>query len=334
MARSDKSVLPLGNTDVAAVRTPRAVYRRAGDRTFTTIVVLIGSSILVLAAMMAIILYRDSSLTFRTIGLAEFIGGTGWNPVSGDHGAFPFIVGTLTTSIAAMIIAVPIGVGSAVFSAEYAPKPVATVVNYLIDLLASIPSVVLGLWGIFVFAGFMRSNFYAPFFAWAGENAAWLQPILGSPTTFNIATSTILLAFMIVPYTMALTRDAIGLVPAEQREAAWGLGATRWEVMRIAVLPAARGGIIAGALLSLARALGETMVLAMLIGNNNSLPFRLFRPAATMPSVIVNEFREAVEALHFTSVMAIGFVLFLMTLAINLIAAVIQRRVIKVGQRL
>ncbi|MFW6368723.1 MAG: phosphate ABC transporter permease subunit PstC [Spirochaetota bacterium] len=317
-----------------SIRRPHAMYRRAGDRVFSMFIVAIGSSIIVLAVAMGIILYNDSSLTFAAIGVFDFITGTEWDPVAGEHGTLPFLFGTVVTSAVALLIAAPVGTGAAIFSAEYAPKPVATVVNYLIDLLAAIPSVVIGLWGIFVFAPWIRDVAYAPIYRWASEHAEWLVPILGSPASYNIATSTLLLSFMVVPYTMALARDSISLVPQEQREAAWGLGATRWEVMRVAVLPAARGGIVAGALLSLARALGETMVVAMIIGNSNRLPFRLFQPAATMPSVIVNEFREAVEALHFTSVMAVGFILFLLTLAINLIAAFLQRRIFGGGTRL
>ncbi|MFP3960010.1 MAG: phosphate ABC transporter permease subunit PstC [Spirochaetaceae bacterium] len=334
MEHSDTSLPQAARPISNAIREPAALYRRAGDRVFTAVIVAIGSTILVLAVLMAVILYRDSALTFTEIGFFRFLGGVEWNPVTGRHGAFPFLVGTVATSLAALIIAVPIGIGSAIFSAEYAPKPIATVVNYLVDLLASIPSVVLGLWGIFVFAPFMRRSLYMPMYEWAGAHAPWMQSVLGSPTTFNLATATLLLAFMIIPYTMALTRDAIGLVPTDQREAAWGLGATRFEVLKVAVLPAARGGIVAGALLSLARALGETMVLAMLVGNNNDLPFRPFRPAATMPSIIVNEFREAVETLHFTSVMAVGFMLFLLSLLINFAAAYIQRKLIKGVSRL
>lgn len=334
MARQDLSLLQVDEVTVAAIRTPAPRYRRAGDRVFSTAIVAVGSSIIVLAVAMGVILYRDSALTFSEIGFLEFISGTGWNPVDGVHGSLPFLIGTLATSAVALAIAMPVGVGTAIFSAEYAPKPVANVVNYLVDLLAAVPSVVIGLWGIFVFAPWARNAVYMPVYQWAGESAQWLQPLLGSPTTYNITTATLLLAFMIIPYTMALTRDAIKLVPTDQREAAWGLGATRWEVMRVSVLPAARGGIVAGGLLSLARALGETMVLAMLIGNANRLPFLPFRPAATMPSVIVNEFREAVETLHFTSVMAVGFVLFVMTLVINLAAAFLQRKLVKGANRL
>ena len=332
--RRGQSVLRADEETLRAIRYPGSLYRRGGDRIFTYVVVLLGCSIMGLAGIMAWILYRDSALTFRTFGLLNFLSETRWDPVVGIHGTLPFIIGTLSTSAFALLLAVPIGVGCAIFSAEYAPRPLATVINYLIDLLAAIPSVVIGLWAIFTFAPWIRQAVYMPIYRWAGASAPWLQPVLGSPTTYNMTSATLLLALMIVPYTMALTRDAIKLVPAEQREAAWGIGATHWEVLRVAVLPAARGGIVAGALLSLARALGETMVVAMIVGNANRLPFLPFRPGATMPSVIVNEFREAVETLHFTSVMAIGFVLFLLTLSINLAAAYLQGKLIKGSFRL
>jgi phosphate transport system permease protein len=303
-----------------------ARYRGPGDRVFKTIVVVLSSGIILLAAAMAIVIYLEAMPTFRAFGYVSFLTETTWNPVHAIHGAFPFILGTLFTSFAALMIAVLPALGVAIFVSEYAPSWLATIINYAVDLLAAIPSVVIGLWAIFNFAPQIRDAVYMPLYLWALENAEWLVPIIGAPSTYNFTTGTLILALMIVPYTVALSRDAIGQVPAEQREAAWALGATRWEVMRQAVLPYARTGVIAGILLSLARALGETMVMAMLIGNRNRLPFTLFGPAATMPSVIINEFREAVEPLHYSSIMAVGFYLFVVTIAINLLASAVQRK--------
>jgi len=182
------------------------------------------------------------------------------------------------------------------------------------------------LWAIFNFAPLMRDKVYLPIYMWATDNAEWLLPFIGAPSNYNLVTATIILALMIVPYTVALSRDAIKMVPREQREAMWALGATRWEVLKVAVLPYARSGITAGVLLSLARALGETMAVAMLIGNSNRVPFTLFGPAATMPSLIINEFREAVEQMHYTSIMAVGFYLFVLTIGINLLAMFVQKK--------
>ena len=179
---------------------------------------------------------------------------------------------------------------------------------------------------IFVLAPWLRDVVYMPIYLWAETNTPGLMPVLGNPIGYGMATATIVLSIMIIPYTTALTKDAIESVPKEQREAAGALGATRWEVIRMAVIPYARGGILAGAILSLGRAIGETMAVAMLIGNKNTLPFSIFGAGATMPSVIVNEFREAVESLHLSSLMLIGFYLFILALVVNLVAAYITRK--------
>lgn len=303
-----------------------ARYRGPGDRVFKAVVVTLSSAIILLAVAMAVVIYAEASPTFRAFGYLSFLRETTWDPVAAVHGALPFIFGTLITSFAALSIAVIPALGVAIFVSEYAPRWLANFINYTVDLLAAIPSVVIGLWAIFNFAPWMRDTFYMPIFLWAEQYAPGIIPIIGAPSTFNLTTGTLILALMIVPYTVALSRDAIAQVPREQREAAWALGATRWEVMRKAVLPYARTGVVAGILLSLARALGETMALAMLIGNRNRLPFTLFGPAATMPSLIINEFREAVEPLHYSSIMAVGFYLFLVTIGINLLASFVQRK--------
>jgi len=303
-----------------------AYCRAPGDKVFKGLVIAFSSGIILLAVSMAVILWLEALPTFRKFGFLHFIQSTTWDPVRAVHGAFPFIIGTLITSFGALLLAVVPALGLAVFTVEYAPKPLALIINYTVDLLASIPSVVIGLWAVFTFAPWMREVFYLPIYDYAAANLPWLLPIIGAPSNYNLVTATVILALMIVPYTVALARDAIRLVPADQREAAWALGATRVEVIFMAVLPYARTGITAGILLSLARALGETMAVAMLIGNANRLPFTLFGPAATMPSLIINEFREAVEPLHYTSIMGIGFLLFLLTICINLLAAWIQQR--------
>ena len=311
---------------------PSAIYRRFGDRVFALIMLAFGLAIIALALGMGFVLYTEGRAPISQTGFFGFMLETRWNPVSGVHGAWPFLLGTVITSASALALAFFPAVGVGIFTAEYAPRKVGAVINYLVDLLAAVPSVVIGIWGIFVFAPWMRDTFYIPVYNRAVESAPALVPLLGAPASYNIITATLLLALMVTPYTVALTRDAIKLVPPEQRDAAWALGATHWEVMRLGILPYARGGIVAGAILSLARALGETMVVAMLIGNSNRLPFTFFGPASTMPSVIANEFREAVEVMHLASLMAVGFYLFLLTFVVNLIAAFIQRR-LNVGGR-
>lgn len=307
------------------------MFRGPGDRVFKTLILVFSGAIIFLALGTGIVLWIEGMPSFRAFGYWDFLVGTKWDPIAKIHGAWPFIVGTLVSSLGAIALALIPAIAVAVFVSEFAPKWLANFINYTLDLLAAIPSVVIGLWAIFNFAPLIRENLLFPIYHWAEKNATWLLPIIGpdGPSVYNLVSSTIILALMIVPYTVALARDAINLVPREQREAAWALGATRWEVMEMAVLPYASSGIIAGVLLSLARALGETMAVAMLIGNSNRLPFTLFGPAATMPSVIINEFREAVEPLHLTSLMAVGFYLFLITIIMNFVATFIQKRLIK-----
>lgn len=314
-------------SDSPAQQLPNIIYLWLGDRIFTIVVVLLGASIIMLALGMAWVLFDEGGLALREFGFIGFVKGTTWDPaVQLVFGAWPFFFGTIVTSTFALLIAFFPALAVAIYSAEYAPRWLAGIIDNLVQLIAAIPSVVIGIWGIFVLAPWLRNTVYMPVFLWAETNAPGLLPILGNPIGYGMATATIVLALMIVPYTTALAKDAIKGVPKEQREASWALGSTRWEVLRMAVLPYARSGIMAGAILSLGRAIGETMAVAMLIGNKNTLPFSIFGAGATMPSVIVNEFREAVESLHLSSLMAIGFVLFLIALAVNLTAAYINRK--------
>jgi len=312
----------------AALSKPTSIiYRWLGDKIFTVVVVILGSAIILLAVGMAWVLYGEGSLALREFGFFEFLRGRTWDPaVQLRFGTWPFLFGTLVTSSIALIISLFPAVAVAVVSAEYAPKWLSNIIDNLVQLIAAVPSVVIGIWGIFVLAPWLRDVVYMPIYLWAETNAPGLMPILGNPIGYGMATATIVLSIMIIPYTTALTKDAIESVPREQREAAGALGATRWEVIRMSVLPYARGGILAGAILSLGRAIGETMAVAMLIGNKNTLPFSIFGAGATMPSVIVNEFREAVESLHLSSLMLIGFYLFILALIVNLVAAYITRK--------
>lgn len=313
----------------------KAVYRWLGDKIFLVVAFILGMSIILLAFGMALVLYQEGSLSFKEFGFLGFIRGSTWDPgVTLTFGALPFIFGTVVTSIGALAIAFFPALAIAIFLAEYAPRWIGGIVENLINLIAAIPSVVIGIWGIFVFAPWMREKVYMPLWTWSSENAPALEPVFGNPIGYGMTTATVILAMMIIPFITALAKDAMKQVPREQREAAYGLGATRWEVIRMAVIPYARGGIMAGAILALGRALGETMAVAMLIGNKNNFPFSIFGPAATMPSVIINEFREAVGNLHLSSLMAIGFVLFIISLAVNLLAAYITRKISITGGKI
>lgn len=304
----------------------KRLYTHLGDRFFASILVLLASSVILLALLMAYELYRGGGETLSQMGPLSFLLGADWDPVVEKRfGAWPYILGTLIVSLSALFLSFFPALAAAIFAAEYAPRWLAALINYLLDLTAAVPSVVYGLWGIFVMAPWIRDHFMLPVYLWAAENAPWLLPFLGNPAGYGLLTAILILSAMVVPFTAALARDAIQLVPKEQREAAYALGATRWEVLRLAVLPLARGGILAGAFLALARAIGETMAVTMVIGNSHKLPYTLFGGAATMPSVIANEFTEAVEELHLSALIALGFYLFVLAFFVNLLAGYILR---------
>lgn len=283
---------------------------------------------------MAYVLYIDGLSSIKEFGFWGFLFGRIWDPGSRmEFGSLSFIIGTLITSIASLAISFIPAIAVAIFTAEYSPRWLSHIIDNLINLIAAIPSVIIGLWGIFILAPWLRDNVYMHVFLFCTDYYPALLPFIGNPIGYGMTTATLVLAIMILPYTTSLTVEAIRKVPKEQREAAYALGATKWEVIRMAILPYARGGILAGVMLSFGRAIGETMAVAMLIGNKNTLPFSLLGPASTMPSVIVNEFREAVENLHLSSLMAVGFYLFIISLAVNLIAAYIQRKFSMTGGR-
>ncbi|WP_457632816.1 phosphate ABC transporter permease subunit PstC [Oceanithermus desulfurans] len=301
-------------------------YGKLGDRAFTALLVGLGLAVMLIAVLLAWELAAGGAEAFRTFGFWGFAAGRAWNAVAGQFGAWPFLLGTVITSAAALTLAFLPALAAAIAVAEYAPRWLAEVVAYLIDLLAALPSVVYGLWGIFVLVPLVRDHVEQPLFLWSAEHAPALMGVLGPPTGIGMLSAVLVLALMIVPYASSLARDAIRLVPRDQREAMYALGATRWEVVRRVVLPYARGGIFAGVVLALARAIGETMAVTMLIGNSGQLPYSVFGPAATMASLIANEFAEAEGGLQLASLLAVGFLLLLLSLVVNLVADFILRR--------
>ncbi len=315
-------------------RRTQALYSRLGDRLFAWVVVLLALGVVLLAFLMGYELYRGGEEALKRFGLLGFLTGREWDPPKGLFGAWPYVLGTLITSLAALFLSFFPALAVALFVAEYAPRWLAGVINYLVDLLAAVPSVVYGIWGIFVLAPWVREKIQMPLYFWAAEHVPHLLPLLGPPIGYGLFTAILILTVMILPFTASIARDAFALVPQAQREAAYALGATRWEAIRLAVLPYARGGVVAGAILALGRALGETMAVAMVIGNSHKLPYTLFGGAATMPSVIANEFTEAVEDLHLASLLAVGFFLFWIALFVNLAAAWLLRRLKVEGGRL
>jgi len=298
-----------------------------GDRLFDLIVLLLAGCILAITALIVLVLFLGGDLALRKYGLG-FLTGTTWDPVRQEFGALPFIIGTLVTSFGALLLAVPLAVGSALFVSEYAPRVVAEPVSYLIELLAAIPSVVYGFWGIFVLAPVVRSIQLHIFMSPSLRNIGLLR---STPTGLGLFTAILILTVMIIPFTASVARDVLRLVPRDQREAAYALGATRWEVMRHAVLPYARAGIMGGVLLSLGRALGETMAVTMVIGNRVAIPHSLFAQTATMASVIANEFTEATSPAYLSSLILVGLILFLITILVNVVARVLIHRLTPKG---
>jgi phosphate transport system permease protein len=250
----------------------------------------------------------------RQFGLG-FLTSSVWDPVAGQFGAAPAIVGTVLTSIIALVIATPLALGGAIFLSEFAPRWLRQPLSFFIDLLAAVPSVVYGLWGVFYLIPLLRGTLM-PFLRdtlHLGGTPFFTGPAYGP----SVLAAGLILAIMVLPYIAAVSREVLMAVPRSQREAALALGATRWEAITGAVVPYARTGILGGVILGLGRALGETMAVTMVIGNRHDLSASLFAPGYTMASLIANEFSEATSDIHLSALMAVGFVLFLITLLVN-----------------
>ncbi len=260
---------------------------------------------------------------FATFGPA-FVIGTDWDPVKNIYGALPFIVGTLLSSAIALVIAAPIGLLTAIFLAELAPRRVAIPLTFTIELLAAIPSVVFGLWGVFVLSPFLQSTIEA----WAVDTLGWIPIFAGPPFGVGLFAAGVILSIMILPTIVSIAREVIGSIPNSQREAMYALGATRWEVVTRAVLPAARSGIAGAIILGFGRALGETMAVTMVIGNAQSIPQSLFDQAQTIASQIATTFNEAQVGIQTSSLIALGLVLLVITLGLNVGARVLVGRTV------
>ncbi|HEY7837758.1 MAG TPA: phosphate ABC transporter permease subunit PstC [Terriglobales bacterium] len=271
-------------------------------------------------------LFRASAASRHAFGWG-FLTQSAWDPVFGHFGAWPFLFGTLLTTGVGVVIAAPLGVGTAVFLAELAPFWLRAPVGYLVELLAAVPSVVYGLWGIFVLAPWLQQSAEP----WLGDHFSGVPLFQGAPYGVGYLAAGLILAVMIVPFVVGLSRQAISAVPAHQREAAYALGSTRWEVIRRVAVPTARSGIWGGILLATGRALGETMAVTMIIGNRPAVSASLFAPGYTLASVIANEFTEATGALYISSLIEIGLVLFAITVVVNLLSRLLLSRIARAG---
>jgi phosphate transport system permease protein len=272
-------------------------------------------SVLAIVGLILFELIRQSQLSLHAFGWKFFVGHA-WDPVAGDFGALPFIYGTLVSSLVALTIAVPLALGLAVFITEMCPRSLRGILAFTTDLLAAIPSVIYGLWAIFVLVPLLRL-YVQP---WLARTLGWTGLFEGPPYGVGMLAAGVILAIMVIPIVSSITREVLTAVPRHQREAALALGATRWEMIRIGVLRNARAGIVGAIILGLGRALGETMAVTMVIGNRAEIAKSLFAPGYTMASVIANEFSEATGNLYLSALVEIGLVLLILTLVVNAVA--------------
>ncbi len=286
------------------------------DAVFKGVVGFFALLVIVLLVWLGLQLYGSSRMAFKSLGFWNFIGGTTWDPVTGVFGALPFIYGTLVTSFLSLLIATPLGIGTAIFLAELSPKWLRGLLQPLVELLAGIPSVIYGLWGIFVLSPLMAET-VEPFLM---DKFGFLPIFKGYPLGIGFLTASIILAIMIVPFIISVSTEVLGTVPVALKEGMYALGATRWETLKKIALPYARSGILGSVILALARALGETMAVTMVIGNTPQISKSLFDPGYSMAAVIANEFTEATTSSYLSALIAIAFILLLITLIVNAVA--------------
>jgi phosphate transport system permease protein len=283
-----------------------------GDRAFKLILTCTAVLIPLLLGFLVYQLWSGARLAVNRFGF-DFITSSTWDPVAEEFGAFPLIFGTLLSSLVALLLAVPLSLGVAIYLTEFAPKALRQPVAFLIGLLAAIPSVVYGLWGIFVLIPALRTTVFPLLRGALGFLPFFQGPIYGP----SMLAAGIILAIMVMPYVMSVSREVLLAVPNTQREAALAMGATRWEAVTTAVVPYARSGLIGAVILGLGRALGETMAVTMVIGNRHEIAASLFAPGYTMAAAIANEFSEAVGNLHLSALAYVAFVLFVVTVLVN-----------------
>ena len=309
-------VPPIPRADIEDADSP-ILGGGVGDRLYQGAITFFALCIPVLLLLVAIEIVGAAWPALREFGFG-FLTETAWDPVNGRYGAGPALYGTIVTSVMALLIATPLALGVAIFLAEFAPQRIRTPVAFLVDLLAAIPSVVYGLWGVTVLVPLLRDR-VMPFISdtlGLGGLTLFSGPAYGN----SIFAAGLILSVMVLPYISAVSREILLAVPRSQREAALALGATRWEMIWGAVLPFARSGIIGGVILGLGRALGETMAVTMVIGNAPEIAGSLFAPGYTMASQIANQFNEAGPGMETSALMALGFVLFSLTLVVNGVA--------------
>jgi phosphate transport system permease protein len=304
---------------------PSGAGARIGDRVYVGVITLASLSIFGIILMLAWQLASSSLPSIQKFG-AGYVSGHVWDEVQQTYSILPFIFGTLYSSLIALLLAVPVSIGAAIFLSELAPRWIRTPVTFLIELLAAIPSVVYGLWGIFVMLPWLKAHVMKPL----ADSPVQKVPVIGTLLSGaaigpSMLAAGVVLAIMVVPFITAVTRDILRAIPRAQREGSYGLGATWWETISRVVLPYARSGIIGAVILGLGRALGETMAVTMVIGNNapeseSGISWRLFDPGYTMSSALANKFNEASPGISTAALVEIGLVLFVVTIIVNALA--------------
>ncbi|HUX72871.1 MAG TPA: phosphate ABC transporter permease subunit PstC [Steroidobacteraceae bacterium] len=323
----NSSAAAVGRRFEPAAKEPRFAGRRLSlpaDFLFHKLAV--AMAILVGVALLAVVaaIGYDSWPAIRTFGVYGFLKSSEWDPVAEHFGAFPFIVGTLVSSTIAMVLAVPVSFGVAVFISELAPGWIRQPVSAAVEMLAAIPSIVYGLWGLLVFA-----PVFADMEPWISDHIGRIPGIgalfQGPPMGIGMLTAGIVLAIMVLPYITAIMRDVFMATPARLKESAYAMGSTTWEVARHIILPYTRTAVAGGVFLGLGRALGETMAVTFVIGNSNNLSASLLMPGASIPSVIANEFTEATSRLYLSSLIYLGLILIVITLIVQMLAVLLVR---------
>lgn len=300
---------------------PRSQAEKSLDRGFLWLTRVLALAVAGVLLVIAITVAIRAMPAIQKYGLG-FLFTSAWNPVNESYGALPMIYGTIASSLIALLLAVPLGIGTAVFlSEDFLPLSVRTPMIFMVELLAAIPSVVYGLWGIFVLAPFLT-----PAFEWLHNSFGWL-PIFSTPATNrSILLAGVVLTIMILPIITAISRDSLASLPPDLRQASLGLGATRWETLFRVLIPAAFSGIVGGIMLALGRAMGETMAVTMIIGNSNQISLSVLAPGNTIASLLASQFAEA-SGLQIASLMYAALVLFFITLIVNVLAEMIVRQV-------
>jgi phosphate transport system permease protein len=309
--------------------------KRSGDKAFYIVTIAAAAYTLLMVALIAYAVGNGSQKIFSVEGF-KFFTSTYWNSVEGraSFGAFPYIIGTLVSSAIAMSIGVPISLGIAIFLSEMASTKISAPLSFVIEALAAVPSIIYGLWALFVFRFWILNLIELPLYNAFGKSIPFFAT---TPFGLDIFTAGIVLAIMIIPIISSICREVMRNVPDSQREAAYSLGATRWEMVRIAIFPYAKSGILGAAMLGLGRAVGETMLVTLIIGNTigaAAIPTSLFSQSQTLSSLIANEFNEASSDLQLSALIGLGAVLLIITMAINIGARLLVSRMVKVSPRI